>query len=53
MVLTSEDDVATLTLHRPDKLNAIGPDMLAELDRLMAEIDVDPDVRVVISHRIR
>ena len=48
MVLTSEDDVATLTLHRPDKLNAIGPDMLAELDRLMAEIDVDPDVRVVI-----
>ena len=48
IVLTSEDDIATLTLHRPDKFNAIGPDMLAELDRLMAEIDVDPDVRVVI-----
>ena len=48
VVLASGDGIATLTLHRPDKLNAIGPDMLAELDRLMAEIDVDPDVRVVI-----
>jgi enoyl-CoA hydratase len=48
ILLTSEDGIATLTLHRPEKLNAIGPDMLIELDRLMAEIDVDPDVRVVI-----
>src|SRR5215211_6194307 len=44
----SEDGIATLTLDRPAKLNAIGPDMLAELDRLIAEVDVDPKVRTVI-----
>jgi enoyl-CoA hydratase len=48
VTLVSEGGIATLALHRPGKLNAIGPDMLAELDRLIAEIDVDPDVRVVI-----
>jgi len=44
----SEDGIATLTLDRPAKLNAIGPDMLADLDRFMAEVDVDPTVRAVI-----
>ncbi len=46
--LLSEAGVATLTLDRPAKLNAIGLDMLAELDRLLAEVDVNPDVRTVI-----
>jgi enoyl-CoA hydratase/carnithine racemase len=44
----TEDGVVTLTLDRPAKLNAIGPDMLTELDRHLAEIDVDPKVRAVI-----
>ena len=48
VLLTSEHGIATLTLDRPAKLNAIGPDMLAELDRLLAGIDVDPNVRAVI-----
>jgi enoyl-CoA hydratase/carnithine racemase len=48
VVLAREDGVATLTLDRPAKLNAIGPDMLAELERLLAEIDGDTDVRAVI-----
>lgn len=48
VVLVSDDGVATLTLDRPAKLNAIGPDMLADLDRLLAEIDHDPNVRVMI-----
>jgi enoyl-CoA hydratase len=48
VVVMSEDGVASLTLDRPAKLNAIGPDMLAELDRHLAKIDVDPNVRVVI-----
>jgi enoyl-CoA hydratase/carnithine racemase len=48
VVLASEDGIATLTLDRPAKLNAIGPEMLSDLDRVLAEIDSDLDVRVVI-----
>src|SRR5215217_3322151 len=48
VLLTSEEAVATLTLDRPAKLNAIGPDMLAELERLLGEIDVNTNVRAVI-----
>ena len=48
VVLASEDGIATLTLDRPTKLNAIGPNMLADLERVLAEIDGDPAVRVVI-----
>jgi enoyl-CoA hydratase len=48
VVLTNEDGIATLTLDRPAKLNAIGPDMLTDLERQLAEIDGSPDVRAVI-----
>jgi len=48
VLLMSVDGIATLTLDRPAKLNAIGPDMLAELDHLIAEVDADHDVRAVI-----
>src|SRR5688572_25348834 len=42
------DGIATLTLDRPAKLNAIGPDMLSDLERHLAEIDGDPEIRAVI-----
>jgi enoyl-CoA hydratase len=48
VVLVSEDGIATLTLDRPAKLNAIGPDMLDDLERVLAKIDGDRDVRAVI-----
>jgi enoyl-CoA hydratase len=48
IILTAEDGVATLTLDRPAKLNAIGPEMLAELARLLAQIDGDGDTRALI-----
>jgi enoyl-CoA hydratase len=48
VVLMNEDGIATLTLNRPAKLNAIGPGMLTDLDRQLADIDGDPDVRAVI-----
>jgi enoyl-CoA hydratase len=48
VVLLSEDGIATLTLDRPAKLNAIGPDMLTDLERHLADIDGDLDVRAVI-----
>jgi enoyl-CoA hydratase/carnithine racemase len=46
--LTVDDAVATLTLDRPAKLNAIGPAMLADLERLVDDLDRDAVVRVVV-----
>jgi enoyl-CoA hydratase/carnithine racemase len=48
IVLATDGGVATLTLDRPAKLNAIGPEMVSELARSLAEIDADRDIRVAI-----
>src|SRR4029453_14181688 len=40
--------VATLTLNRPEALNAISPQMTTELHRALDEADADPEVRAVI-----
>ena len=42
------DGIGYLTLNRPEKLNAISREMLAELRHVLAAIDHDHDVRVVI-----
>jgi enoyl-CoA hydratase/carnithine racemase len=43
-----EDGVLTLTLSRPDRLNALNTQMLEELLRVFDEIDADDAVRAVI-----
>ena len=43
-----EDGVLTLTLQRPDRLNALNVQMLEELLRALDEIDADDAVRAVI-----
>ena len=43
-----EDGVLTLTLSRPDRLNALNTQMLEELLRVLDEIDADDGVRAVI-----
>jgi enoyl-CoA hydratase/carnithine racemase len=40
--------VATITLHRPETINALHPQMVAELHRALDEGDADPAVRVFI-----
>jgi enoyl-CoA hydratase/carnithine racemase len=40
--------VATLTLNRPDKLNALTPHMLSDVFRLVAEAGADPQVQVIV-----
>jgi enoyl-CoA hydratase/carnithine racemase len=40
--------VATITLNRPDSLNAISQQMTAELHRALDEADAAPDVRAII-----
>lgn len=48
VLLTIADSVATVTLNRPDKLNALNGQMLARLDAIADELDRADDVRVVL-----
>lgn len=41
-------DVALLTLDRPTKLNAVTQEMSQALERVVAALDDDPDVRAVV-----
>ena len=43
-----EDGVCTITLHRPEKLNAVTSTMLAELVQALDRADADDAVRVLI-----
>ena len=46
--LAIEGAVATVTLDRPDKLNALTPEMLEELSRIAARLDADKRLRCAI-----
>ena len=46
--LDLEDGIATITLNRPDKLNAFTPKMMAELIAAFDHTDADDAVRAVI-----
>ena len=48
ILFEKEAPVATITLNRPDKHNAIHPTMEAELHRALDEADADPEVRAII-----
>ena len=43
-----DDHIATITLHRPDKLNAFTGTMMQELIAAFDRTDADDDVRAVI-----
>ncbi|KMM85200.1 Enoyl-CoA hydratase/carnithine racemase [Pseudomonas taetrolens] len=45
---TQSDAVLTLTLNRPDKLNALSNSMYTRLADLLLAADEDPDVRAII-----
>ena len=48
-VLVQRDrGVATVTLNRPEKLNALTPDMQQRYVDVLRELDADPDVRVMV-----
>ena len=48
ILLDKGDGIATITLHRPDKMNAFTRVMMDEMIRAMDDIDADDDVRAVI-----
>jgi enoyl-CoA hydratase/carnithine racemase len=43
-----DEGIATITLHRPDSMNAFTPVMRTELINLFTEADLDDTVRVVV-----
>lgn len=44
----TKDGVATITINRPSQRNAVTYEMWQDLATFMAELEADPDVRVVI-----
>jgi 2-(1,2-epoxy-1,2-dihydrophenyl)acetyl-CoA isomerase len=49
VILTSvESRVATLTLNRPDRLNALSPELLMQSIDTLARWEVDPEVAVIV-----
>ena len=44
----AEDGIATVTVNRPDKLNALNATVISELAAVAARIAADPDVRGVV-----
>src|SRR5881397_407833 len=48
IVYEKKGPVVTLTLNRPDTINAINPQMTAELHGALDEADADAEVRAII-----
>lgn len=48
LVEKSSNGIATITLNRPQALNALSRDMLVTLAFTFTSLDEDPDVRVII-----
>jgi len=48
ILLATDGHIATITLNRPEKLNAIEPAMLTRLDEITSELERRDDVRVVL-----
>lgn len=48
VIVARQGAVARLVLDRPEALNAIGPDMAAQLYRTARELSADPSVRCVV-----
>src|SRR6266498_4433555 len=48
VILATDGHIATITLNRPEKLNAIEPTMLARLEEIAGELERRDDVRAVV-----
>ncbi|MBU1169754.1 MAG: enoyl-CoA hydratase/isomerase family protein [Proteobacteria bacterium] len=46
--LDTGDGVATVTIHRPEKKNALSPEVLGEIETLFGQISQREDIRVVV-----
>lgn len=44
----NNNGIATVTLNRPDQLNAVNPDLHTELEYIWVDIARDPEIKVVV-----
>ena len=48
LLITDDGGIRTITINRPDKLNALNRETIGELDRALDEAEADKSVRVLI-----
>lgn len=48
VLVTRDDRIATITLNRPEALNALIPEMGVALVTLLRDLDADPEVRAIV-----
>lgn len=48
LIYSSDDRVATITLNRPDRHNALSVALVDEIMAAVAQADADPEIRIVI-----
>jgi enoyl-CoA hydratase/carnithine racemase len=48
IILSKEDNIATIVFNRPDKLNALSTEMLQEINAALDEVAKDRSLRVLI-----
>jgi len=48
ILFEKRDLIGTLTLNRPEKLNAMSPPLIAEFGEAIAQIEKDPEIKVVV-----
>ena len=48
IILEKHELIGTLTLNRPEKLNAMTPTLIAEMGDAFTEIEKDPEIKFVV-----
>ncbi len=48
IIVEKRDRIGTLTLNRPEKLNAMTPSLITEFGEALTQIEKDPDIKVLV-----
>ena len=48
ILISIEENIATLTINRPDKLNALNKMVMQEIDQAISELEANDEVRAII-----
>jgi enoyl-CoA hydratase len=48
IIVEKQDRIGTLTLNRPEKLNAMTPQLISEFGEALTQIEKDPEIKVLV-----